>query len=244
MIYRGKGIAILRLIDYNNKKMFRLRVFQITNLISKSKRSVDKIVRPPTFSTTPRFAVQDDILNDFNKIDPNEEELWASKFDGLFDAKKISSLHDVQEGGYVDVDVSALEKLVPEGLAGEMNEEWSSTQSPNWMIRRTTKLLFRLVEEFESSKGIGKISDKTIGYHAPIVMPGLTDRPAWESTLLQAQYFGANIIHTSSSVEDVNEDNGMVIVKGKGSVVESCVEKILGRAQSIPSSILLTGPQR
>ena len=47
------------------------------------------------------------------------------KFSELFDANKVSNIHDVKEGGYVDISKEDLAKYVPEGVAGEMDEEFA-----------------------------------------------------------------------------------------------------------------------
>jgi hypothetical protein len=39
-----------------------------------------------------------------------------------------TDIHDVKEGGYIDIDRKEIDKIIPEGLAGEMEEEWDFSE--------------------------------------------------------------------------------------------------------------------
>jgi hypothetical protein len=39
-----------------------------------------------------------------------------------------TDIHDVKEGGYVDVEREEIDRMIPEGLAGEMEEEWDFSE--------------------------------------------------------------------------------------------------------------------
>jgi hypothetical protein len=50
------------------------------------------------------------------------------RFDEAFDAVSCQNIHDVGLGGYVEVSQGMLDRYLPEGLAGEMNEEFEMSE--------------------------------------------------------------------------------------------------------------------
>ena len=54
----------------------------------------------------------------------DEEDFSHISFDDAFDATNCEDLHDVKEGGYVNIDPNVLRTYLPEGFAGEMEEEF------------------------------------------------------------------------------------------------------------------------
>lgn len=50
------------------------------------------------------------------------------KFSETFDASRINNIHDVKEGGYVEISQNDIDTYLPEGLAGEMEEEFDLTE--------------------------------------------------------------------------------------------------------------------
>lgn len=62
------------------------------------------------------------VLNSNNVAE--EEDFSSINFDEAFNATNCEDIHDVKEGGYVDIDPNVLKTYLPEGFAGEMEEEF------------------------------------------------------------------------------------------------------------------------
>ena len=202
------------------------------------------------------------VLQDFTSLD-------RMKFDDKFNATACTDFHDVKEGGYVDLDPKDVAKTIPEGLAGEMNDEFDFSSRSSWMVRDTAKLLIRILEEYESTKKVTTKNDKLPrSYSSRIQLHGLTDRPEWTDAKMQLHYYGTELpcpSRTSSSsssgssrgigTEPSHSDNelfnggtsngneDMVVVRGEGSVVESYMQSLLVEGRKLPTKIVLTGPR-
>ena len=50
------------------------------------------------------------------------------KFAEVFDASRVRNVHDVKEGGYVEISQKDIDKYLPEGLSGEMQEEFDFSE--------------------------------------------------------------------------------------------------------------------
>lgn len=65
------------------------------------------------------------------------------------------------------------------------------------MIRDSTKLICRMVEEFENAgkrrRGDTEFQPNRQGLAVPIDLPGLTDRDEWPDATLKAFYYGAEL---------------------------------------------------
>ena len=65
------------------------------------------------------------------------------------------------------------------------------------MIRDSTKLLCRIMEEFENTskrnRGEFEFTPKRTGIATPVNLPGLTDRKEWPDATLKAFYYGAEL---------------------------------------------------
>ena len=65
------------------------------------------------------------------------------------------------------------------------------------MVRDSTKLLCRIMEEFENTskrnRGDFEFTPKRIGVASPVNLPGLTDRKEWPDATLKAFYYGAEL---------------------------------------------------
>lgn len=65
------------------------------------------------------------------------------------------------------------------------------------MVRDSTKLLCRIIEEFEKTgkKARGETSFEPVrqGLAFPLILPGLTDRKEWPDASLKAFYYGAEL---------------------------------------------------
>ena len=202
------------------------------------------------------------VLQDFTSLD-------QMKFNEKFNATACTDFHDVKEGGYVDLDPKDVAKTIPEGLAGEMNDEFDFSSRSSWMVRDTAKLLIRILEEYETTKKTMK-NDKLLprSFSSRIQLHGLTDRPEWSDAKMQLHYYGTELqcsARTSSSSSsgssrgngtepshsdselvggsNNNSSEDMVVVRGEGSVVESYMQSLLAEGRKLPTKIVLTGPR-
>lgn len=153
-------------------------------------------------------------------------------FESNFYVKQTRSfnLQNVPEGGYVDITPDIIEEYLPEGLAGEVAEEFQFTARHTWMIRESGKLLCRLVEEFEYLK-LSRLDRpeapvKTKSFHLPIEVEGLTDRPEWNGAKMTLKHYSNDIMRDKVFSDD-----------------ESNIDRYVSELKAIgfPTKYLLTG---
>jgi hypothetical protein len=164
-----------------------------------------------------------------------------SKFEEIFNSSSCKDIHDVKEGGYVDLDAKDIATYFPEGMAGEMDEEFEFSGRTAWMVRDSGKLLCRLVEEFEMSKGIDLVKNTNRGtlqgLSAPLNVPGLTDRPEWDDAKMRVFQYGTDF--TSHEKKEVGVN--LVAVRGEGSIVEDVIKRLKTSPTGVPTKVMLTG---
>lgn len=94
-----------------------------------------------SYSSRVKFSSYDDDY-EYNRRDPaldasNDWQPGGSRngndfsniiFDEVFHVPRYEDIHDIQEGGYVDISPDELDRLLPEGLAGEMDKEFDSAE--------------------------------------------------------------------------------------------------------------------
>lgn len=66
-----------------------------------------------------------------------------------FQQPSAKSVYDYRSGAYQEIDDKDLLRYFPEGLAGETKEEFEFSNHKRWMIRDSTKIVYRLIEESE-----------------------------------------------------------------------------------------------
>lgn len=181
---------------------------------------------------------------------PQEWYITNRLFTDLFDASSTKDIHDIQEGGYVSVSKEDRDKYFPEGLAGEMSEEFEFTGRESWMVRDGAKILCRILEKFEASKSKFDVSKNSApGFRTKVNLEGLTDRSEWSDSKMKVIYYGKEIDNTSSSSSSLPTNAGgdekLVIVKGSGSKVENVLDNLstmcTADSKEFPSKIVLTG---
>lgn len=168
-----------------------------------------------------------------------------------FNGDGAASWYDMRSGSYVKLSKEDLEKYLPEGVAGETAQEFAFTKQNAWMVRDTTKVLCRLVEEVEGrlKKPFSHASNSQVqGLHSVIELPRLTDRPEWEAAQLEISCYGQTVI---SPNDELNKSvfpapvssSGEAMIHGKGpkSLLERLVKKIGQRDGGVPNKIMLTG---
>lgn len=176
------------------------------------------------------------------------------KFEDVFNASSCKDIHDVREGGYVDLDANEINKIIPEGLAGELDDEFDFTGRMSWMVRDSGKFLCRVIEEFEASKKSGETDAskkaQSRGFASPINLSGLTDRPEWPDAKVHMFRLGTEVVvsqnNTSSSGSATNQNGkegaDLKVVRGDGSVVEGLLSSVrASNEQKVPTKIVLTG---
>lgn len=155
------------------------------------------------------------------------------RFDSVFD-KNGASVHAVPEGGYVTLNARELDELMPEGLAGEVEDEFAYSRRKAWMIRQPTKILCRLIEKFDGL-------DETSGNHSwkqaseRVEWSGLTDRPEWPQSQLKVRYFGKAIASDASSLATDG------VLPSRNSSSDDLVSKLLEESKGVPNKIMLYG---
>ena len=73
-------------------------------------------------------------------------------FDDVFHVPRYEDIHEVPEGGYVDFSLDELDRLMPEGLAGEMDKEFASSERCALSIQQYTAAFDCFNECFNTSK--------------------------------------------------------------------------------------------
>ena len=179
---------------------------------------------------------------------------------------KKGDIYSVQEGGYVDLEPKELDQYFPEGLAGEMEAEFEFSGRQSWMVRDSSKLLCRILDEFKAKSaggggGGGGASGPVI--HKAITLPSLTDRPEWVGSTMRVQYFGKDLLSppqetiampkskktkrtamSNSGVKNPKQAD-LSVVSGEGSTVDACLAKLKAASGTdiMPGKIMLVGPR-
>lgn len=102
-------------------------------VLSRCFSTVDPLDRP-TFNSDAYRSLGDrrDVRGERRSVvEPRLDEVFNFsdiKFEETFDASRVRNIHDVKEGGYVEVSQKDLDTYLPEGLAGEMTTEFEFTQ--------------------------------------------------------------------------------------------------------------------
>lgn len=165
------------------------------------------------------------------------------KFSNHFAAGSEQNISDVREGGYVALKDDDLAKYLPDGITGEVMQEFDFSEVQSWMVRDTSKVLCRLIEEYEASKNGAFATDRPAPKQSTASkphLPGLHDRPERPDALLEAYRFGHKI-----SADKRPSVGGFDIVGGTGSLAEGCIDALKKgdafNGNKVPGQILVTG---
>ena len=182
----------------------------------------------------------------------------ATYFSDNFSRNSSSSLYEVPEGCYTELNESEIRKHFPEGLAGESKEEFEFTGKNAWMVRESSKLLCGILDDFhppvKASNSSSSSSRNTI--ETRINIPGLTDRNELQGSTSSLKYYGNELIERTL-VNKSSVDASLKVITGNNSHTEKCIESIKGAVAgaaalstaasstsiptSIPNKILITG---
>lgn len=228
-------------------------VIHITDTGSRNCNSnITQKIKARPFSSL--YSRQSITVDDTDSIDSSDKSSYdnrpqvtifqSDKYLEKFAGKKYNSYTSVQEGGYIVEDVKELEKHCPEGLAGDSKDDFEYIDSTQWMVRDATKILCRLLQEYEKANGVNfgttasSISSSSIK-GKDITLLGLTDRPEWTNAATIVHRYGKRL-----SVDDTLSGDAKV---------RSMVKEILNTehiyntnkqqsvASKVPTEIILTG---
>jgi len=173
-------------------------------------------------------------INVKGKVEFSGDTMPSYKSYFHIDSTLISSLHDVYEGGFVDIDPDRF----PEGLAGDIASDFEFFKNYAWMIRDTSKLVFKLIELHEESFLKSTLKKKTVKSvkQPPLSLPGYTDRPEWTAASVKFNYYGVNI-PTPSRLDE----NGLITLKGPGSLADELTNRLIEKSSNLPNKALLSG---
>lgn len=173
---------------------------------------------------------------DVNTVVEQKQFSTVDLFENVFATQNSNNIYQAREGAVFDVSASDLKKYFPEGLAGEMDEEFEFVDSASWMIRDSSKLLCRILDEFVSTKG-EKLGSLTIpkSIVTNVSIPTLTDRSEWDSAKISVKHFGTEL---SVSAETLSDNQ---TIAGEGSLVDSCINNLRQLTSEFPKNIIVTG---
>jgi hypothetical protein len=250
------------------RSLIKNNIFKINSIVADKNilvRSISSSLLIPKQNTSTRQIILNNqkYFSSFTSLDkpieeapkevnlsPQEWYISKTQFTEIFDASSTKDIHDIQEGGYVQLSEEDKDKYLPEGLAGEMSEEFEFSGRESWMVRDGAKLLCRILENYEASKSKFDVSkNKTPGYRTKVNLEGLTDRSEWSDSKMKVLYYGKEIDNSSSASSslptDAGDDEKLEIVKGTGSKVENVLDNLsticTADNKEFPSKIVLTG---
>lgn len=173
-------------------------------------------------------------------------DLLANKFGTTFDSRHPPSMYDIRQGGYVNIDPSSVQKYFPEGLAGEAMTEFELAHSKSWMVRDSTKILCRILDEFvvkNASKYTSVTPVRIEGgslSSSRVNLAGYTDRPAMRSSIVQAQAYGTELLNTYSPLGKLR--GAPPQIDSQANNLNQYMAKITeAHGGSVPTRVLLTG---
>jgi len=175
------------------------------------------------FSTVPlKSALENVKLEDIPSLD--EGSALKQLHHDYFSCNDASNLLNVRSGAYVEVPLDALTKFVPEGLNGDIKDEFKFSHKNMWMIRDTSKLVCKIIDHFETTLRSPTKSDNLVSQSVqqslPVSHTEYINRPEWETARLKCSVFGKDV--GSDNLDDINK-----YFEGK----------------PIPNKIMLTGPR-
>jgi hypothetical protein len=191
---------------------------------------------------------------------PHRLKLGQFAIDGSYHEENFSikpsssSLYEIAEGGYMEIDSEMVKKFFPEGLAGETADEFALSRKEAWMVRESSKLLCRIIDDFQPVKGKpdSPNSDNINSVESRISIPGLTDRNELHGSSHSLKYYGHELIEKKfvNSRSNSGEDVNLKVTSG----IESFADKTLNAIKAhiprhsvekpksgVPDKIMLTG---
>lgn len=178
--------------------------------------------------------------------DPRYYEKFTFEKDFLVDKSSMKSMYRVPEGGFVVADMNELNKYIPEGLSGPVQDalNMKSVDSESvWMVREGGKLLCKVIDEHNANMSVSdkktKEVDAEVVSKRHIHIPSLTDRNEWSDNVLKVTHYGKDLVNFE--MEQLQGATKYVqLVKKDECAVEKCISS-LKQEKKLPDKILLTG---
>lgn len=140
-----------------------------------------------------------------------------------FTAPESSSLYAVRSGSYIQVSDDIVSKCVPEGLGGEIIDEFKFSHKKMWMVRDATKIICNLLDNFKDDANSSSSLSNDIVSFTPAQFNGKAE---WDSAQLQISNNGKDVL--KGIVQSVD-----------GNAAESYFKAV--KDSGIPNKIMLTG---
>lgn len=158
----------------------------------------------------------------------------------FFQRGGLSNVYSHPEGTYVEVARADIERYMPEGVAKSVQQEFDFTQRNEWMIRDVTKVIFRLIDDFENRFCASSVAPE-VSCSSPPCVPGITNLgTSWPNTT-PAIYMNSKENLLPKNFYPYTED-GDHINYGEGSLSETMLQLIKNKCgESFPERIMLTG---
>eukprot|EP01035_Chromulina_nebulosa_P025215 gene25215-32904_t len=137
------------------------------------------------------------------------------------------------EGDYVELDPNDIKKYLPEGLAGDAADEFDFSSQKCWMIRNSSKVLFRLLDSFAQEVDVNSINKNVV---PRVSVAGLTDRPEWTLAKVSVMNYGKELLKETA-------ETSLEVTQGEGSVVDDVIPGISSAIKNGAKNIMITGPR-
>jgi hypothetical protein len=182
-------------------------------------------------------------------VSSEDGALLSSLYNSHFNAQALTpsgSIYDFRPASYMPVSTETLETMLPEGIPDSIIDEFHFTKNQSWMVRDSTRLLCRLLEEKEATLKNVKApatAHSVPGLHTVVHLPRLTDRSEWESSQLEVTRFGVPVVAPNDQLHASvmpTEGETMFHSKGAQSLVEGIMKNINAQGE-LPDKILLSG---
>jgi hypothetical protein len=135
------------------------------------------------------------------------------------------------EGDYVELDPNDIKKYLPEGLAGDAADEFEFSSQKCWMIRNSSKVLFRLLDNFAQEVDVNSIKKNVV---PRVSVAGLTDRPEWTLAKASVANYGNELLKETA-------ETSLEVTQGEGSVVDDVIPGISSAMKKGAKNIMITG---
>ena len=220
-----------------SKKMSFLRslahISRVRNVISHrylSTPSSDKL----ELSEIPQWSLND--------ITTNATGLQFRDYLKTHFTPSTNDIYNVRNGSFLPFTKSDVDAYLPEGLPFEQIDDIPPEKDGMWMVRESSKLVCRLIDEWEKklvkSTPSEPFSRCSVVPYAKVDIPKFTDRTEWQDTRLKCFYYGEEIATCFENDSTVDFDGNNGDLEGKHTLTEKVIEKI--NIEKV-NNILLTG---
>ena len=135
------------------------------------------------------------------------------------------------EGDYVELDPDDIKKYLPEGLAGDAADEFEFSSQKCWMIRNSSKVLFRLLDTFVQEVDVRSINKNVV---PRVSLAGLTDRPEWTLAKWSVTNYGKELLQETV-------ETSLEVTQGEGSIVDDIIPGVSVALKNGDKNIMITG---